>query len=279
MNTLYSTYKNKVVVVAGGASGIGEHLVRQLSPFASHIVIVDRNKKLGTTLAKQLNGSLTAKIDYENVEMTDSVKVKKVLVSINKSVGPIDYFFNTAGIFMAGEMRDTPIENWNAVMDANISPMINGSSIMYEIMQKNGHGHIVNFASAAGLMPIPIMSIYGATKHAIVGMTLGLRMEAASFNIKISVACPTVVNTPLYDTAIYNSVNQPKALKLAKSSKIQTPDVAARKIIRATAQNKPIIHTAVSTKLGKVLFELSPSVYIWATQRLFRYYRETMRSK
>jgi len=279
MNTLYYTYKNKVVVVAGGASGIGEHLVRQLSPFASHVVIVDRNKKLSTALAKQLNGSLTAKIDYENVEMTDSAKVKKTFVSINKSVGPIDYFFNTVGIFMAGEMRDTPIENWNAVMDANILPMINGSSIMYEIMQKNGHGHIVNFASAAGLMPIPIMSIYGATKHAIVGMTLGLRMEAASFNIKVSVACPTVVNTPLYDTAIYNSVNQPKALKLAKSSKIQTPDVAARRIIKATARNKPIIHTAVSTKLGKVLFEFSPSVYIWATQRLFRYYRETMRSK
>lgn len=206
--------------------------------------------------------------------MKDSKATKKLLTRLNSTYGPIDYFFNTAGIFMAGEMRDTPVENWHRVMESNIQPIINGTAFIYEIMQKNGHGHIVNFASAAGLFPVPIMSIYGATKHAIVGLTLGLRIEAKTLNIKVSVVCPTIVNTPLYDTAIYNNFKKSKALQFFKNDKIQKPELAASRIIRLTAQNKAIIHTALSTHLGWMLYRFSPSLYTAGAQRFIKMYRQ-----
>ena len=274
MSNVHNNFKNKVIIVAGGASGIGEHLVRQLSLFGKTVIILDHNKKAGIVLAKQLIGTTIGEVVFEAVEMTNTKAVKKLLIHLDSTYGPVDYFFNTAGIFMAGEIRDTPVENWHKVMESNLRPIINGTAIVYEIMQKNGHGHIINFASAAGLFPVPIMSIYGATKFAIVGMTLGLRIEAKTLNIKVSVVCPTIVNTPLYDTAIYNKVHKLKALKFFKNSKIQTPEIAAWRIIKATASNKPIIHTAMSTRLGWALYRLYPSLYIAGSRRFIKMYRQ-----
>jgi len=277
MSTIYAAFKDKVIIVAGGASGIGEHLVRQLSSFGKTVIILDRNKKAGASLAKELTTEITGDVIFETIEMTDSKAVSKLLNNLNSKYGPIDYFFNAAGIFMAGEMRDTPVENWHKVMEGNLQPIINGTTSVYEIMQNNGHGHIINFASAAGLFPVPIMSIYGATKHAIVGLTLGLRIEAKTLNIKASVVCPTVVNTPLYDTAIYNNVDIQKALRTLKNPKIQKPELAASRIIKATAQNKAVIHTAFSTKLGWALYRISPELYISASRRFITKYRKSER--
>ena len=277
MSTIYAAYKDKVIIVAGGASGIGEHLVRQLSSFGKTVIILDRNKKTGAAIAKELTTEITGQVIFEAIDMTKAKAVTTLLTSLNKKYGPVDYFFNAAGIFMAGEMRDTPVENWHTVMESNLQPIINGTTSMYDIMQKNGHGHIINFASAAGLFPVPIMSIYGASKHAIVGLTLGLRIEAKTLNIKASVVCPTVVNTPLYDTAIYNNVDIAKALRTLKSPKIQKPKLAASRIIKATAQNKAVIHTAFSTRLGWALYRISPELYISASRRFITKYRKSVR--
>jgi len=276
--TIYTAFKDKVIIVAGGASGIGEHLVRQLSSFGKTVIILDRNKNAGTELAKELKNNLSAEVIFETIDMTDSKKLDVLLTKLNNNYGPIDYFFNAAGIFMAGEMRDTPVENWHTVMESNLQPIINGTTSIYEIMQQNGHGHIINFSSAAGLFPVPIMSIYGSTKFAILGMSLGLRIEAETLNVKVSVACPTVVNTPLYDTAIYNRVDKSKALKFFKGPSIQTPEVAASRIIKATASNKAIIHTAMSTRLGWMLYRFSPSLYIAGSRRFIKIYRQKGRT-
>jgi len=278
MSTIYKAFKDKVIIVAGGASGIGEHLVRQLSSFGKTVIILDRNKKAGKQLAQDLTNDITGTVIFESIEMNDTKKVESLLNKLNKTYGPIDYFFNTAGSFMAGEMRDTPVENWLKITDLNLPPQINGAALMYEIMQENGHGHIVNFASAAGLFPVPIMSIYGSTKFAIVGMSLGMRIEAKTLNINVSVACPTVINTPLYDTAIYNNVKKDKALKYFKDAKIQTPEIAASRIIKATASNKAIIHTAFSTRVGWMLYRFSPSLYVKVSRRVIKLYRRKGRS-
>jgi len=274
MSTIYTAFKDKVIIVAGGGSGIGEQLVRQLSSFGKTVIILDRDKKNSTMLAKKLTSRVSAEVVFESIEMTQTKTLDKLLNRLNHKYGPIDYFFNAAGIFMAGEMRDTATDNWHKVMESNLQPIINGTASMYAIMQKNGHGHIINFASAAGLFPVPIMSIYGATKHAIVGLTLGLRIEAKSLNIKASVVCPTIVNTPLYDTAIYNKVKTQKALRFFKKSNVQKPKLAAHRIIAATARNKAVIHTATSTRVAWIVYRISPSLYITGARRFITLYRK-----
>jgi short-subunit dehydrogenase len=269
-----ATFKNKVVIVAGGASGMGKEVVRQLAEVASRVIILDRNKHAGTELAT----SMPESVMFRAVEMTNSDEVTHILREINKEMGPIDYFFNFAGSFLGGEMRDTPVADWHEIMEKNVAPAINGTVAIYDLMQKNGRGHIVNVASAAGLFPVPAMSIYGGSKSAVIGLSLGLRLEAKTFNIKVSVVCPTIVQTPLYDTAIYNGLDRPKALDLLKNHiKVQQPDVAARRIIKGVIKNKPIIHTALSTHLAWGLYRISPSLYIALSRRSLKLYRRTLR--
>ncbi|MDB5180722.1 MAG: oxidoreductase [Candidatus Saccharibacteria bacterium] len=274
MSSIYTAYKDKIIVVAGGASGIGEHIVRQLSVFAKTVIIMDRNKKAGTTIAKDL----ASEVFVEQVEMKDTKDVQKVLNRINSKYGPIDYFFNTAGTFLAGEIRDTPVEDWHLIAERNLQPIINGTATVYEIMRDNGHGHIINVASAAGLFIVPAMSIYGATKAAVVSLSLGLRLEAKTLNIKVSVVCPTVVETPLYETAMYDGIDKEKALDYLKKSKAQQPQKAARRIIEATAKNKAIIHTAHSTLFAWALYRFSPTLYIATARRFVTLYRKSLRS-
>jgi short-subunit dehydrogenase len=275
MSSIYSTYKDKIIVVAGGASGIGEHLVRQLSVFAKIVIIMDRNKKASVRISKELSGEVA----IEPVEMTNTKDVQRVLKRVNKKYGQIDYFFNTAGSFLAGEMRDTPVEDWHKITEINLQPIINGTAAIYDIMQANGHGHIINVASSAGLFPVPAMSIYGSTKYAVVGLSLGLRIEAKTLNINVSVVCPTIVETPLYDTAIYDGVDKSKALNFLKhNARVQQPQKTASRIIASTAKNRAIIHTARSTRLAWALYRFSPQLYIVASRRFITLYRKTLRT-
>lgn len=271
-----TSYEHKIIVVAGGASGMGEHLVRQVSAVAGHILILDRNTSAGEALANELGDT----VSFTSLEMTDAAAVKKVLQIINGKYERIDYFFNFAGTFLAGEIRDTPLSDWNAIFKSNIEPIINGTTAIYEIMQKNGFGHIINVASSAGLFPVPIMNIYGATKSAIVSLTLGLRMEAKTFGIKASVVCPTIVETPLYDTALYAGLNKKKALSYLKNrAHVQQPQQAAKQILKKVAKNRTIIHTSRSTQVGWAVFRLSPALYMYFAKKYITLYRRTFRKK
>ena len=272
----YKSYKDKLVVVAGGASGMGEQLVRQIAGYARQVIVLDRNKAAGTSIVATLGN----KVSFKVVEMTNTNAVRRTLQQINKKHGPIDYFFNFAGSFLAGEIRDTPVSYWNKIATSNIEPIVNGTTAIYEIMRNNGTGHIINVASSAGLFPVPIMSIYGATKSSIVSLTLGLRMEAKTFNIKASVVCPTIVETPLYDSALYAGLNKAKALNYLKNrAKVQQPEQAAKQILKKVAKNRAIIHTSASTYIGWAAFRVSPALYMHFAVKYIHLYRKTLRLK
>lgn len=274
MKQYLNTYRDKIVVVAGGTSGMGEQLALQLKPVAKAIIIMGRSETAGARLIELLRPVGT----FRKVEMKDHQQVSEILNQVSQLHGDIDYFFNFAGTFLAGEIRDTTVDDWHTIYDNNILPITHGTAAIYDIMRRQGNGHIINVASAAGLFPVPVMNIYGSTKSAVVSMTLGLRMEAKSFGIDVSVVCPTIVKTPLYDTALYDGVDKAKALDLLKKKlKVQTPETAAERILQRVTRNKAIIHTSISTKLGWALYRISPALYLRVASRVFTSYRESLR--
>lgn len=272
---MHTSYSDKVVVVTGGASGIGKEIVSQLADKGSRVVIVGRTRKTGVQFVKELKKRGHA-VDFELVDMTHEKDVKHMFKRIVATYGKIDYFYNNAGIFMGGEIRDTKLSNWHEVASNNINATMNGSHYAYQQMLRQGSGHIVNVASAAGLFPVPAMGIYGSTKFMIVGLTNALRNEAKEFGVRVSVVCPTVVNTPLYDTAIYNKLDERKALK--SRGALQTPEVAAKKIIRGVHRNKAVIHTSISTQATWVLYRIAPSIYNFGARRILKLYRKKLRA-
>jgi len=266
---------DSVVVVTGGASGIGKEIVNQIVPLGAKVIIVGRTRKTGHDFLKDLKHR-GYHADFEHVDMLDTKKVEHMFTSIVKKYGKIDYMFNNAGIFMAGEIRDTKLDDWYKVMNNNIFSTVNGTHYAYQQMLKQGNGHIVNIASAAGLFPVPIMGIYGATKFAIVGLTNELRNEAKTLGIQVNAVCPSIINTPLYDTATYNDLNKTKALKTRGA--LQTPEQAAKKILRGVRRNKATIHTSVATHGIWILYRIAPWAYNIGARRVIALYRKKLRT-
>jgi len=270
-----NTFDNKVVIVTGGASGIGKEIVNQIVPEGAKVIIFGRTRKTGRKFVKDLKQrGYTA--NFEHVDMLDAKRVEQKFKHVVKHYGRIDYMFNNAGIFMGGEIRDTELDNWYKVMNNNIFATVNGTHFAYQQMLKQRSGHIVNVASTAGLIPVPAMGIYGATKFAIVGLTNELRNEAKAFGIKVSVVCPSVINTPLYDTAIYNDVDKDKALKGREA--LQTPESAAKKILRGVRRNKPVIMTSVSNHIAWLVYRITPALYDVGARRALKLYRKKLRT-
>jgi len=267
-------FHRKVIVITGGASGIGKELVIKFAEKGAKVVIVDKNQKASAGLVRELL-SLKYKVSADSVDMTNAAHVEALFERLIKTHKRIDYFINNAGIFMGGEIRDTKLDNWYRVMRNNIDATLNGTHYAYQQMLKQKSGHIINIASAAGLFPVPAMSIYGSTKFAIVGLTQALRNEAKDLGINVSVVCPGIVATPLYNTAIYNNLDEEKAVELF--NKTQSAEKAAQHIIKGIERNKGTIHTTLSAKMAWGVYRLAPWAYNLFAQHSHRTFRRSLR--
>ena len=116
--------------------------------------------------------------------------------------GRIDGIFNNAGIGVGGDALELNVGHYDRCIDVNIRGVVHGVVAAYPLMAAQGSGLIVNTASAAGLLPIPLMGPYAMTKHAVVGLSESLRVEAAEHGVQVSVLCPTAIETPLLDSDI-----------------------------------------------------------------------------
>lgn len=270
------SFKEAVTIITGGASGIGKELARQLAKSGSRVIIVDRNGTAGAETVREFErDELT--VAFKQVDMIDEPSVREMVREVITDYGRLDIMINGAGIFMGGEFRDSPIADWHKVATNNILSVMNGTHHAYQAMVEQGYGAIVNIGSAAGLFPVPAMGIYGSSKFAVVGMSVALRNEAKDLGVNVSVVCPTVVNTPLYDTATYHNVRIKELLRARGT--LQTSETAAERILKGMSKNRGVIHTSFSTKFAWLVYRIVPGVYHFFSQRVVRKYRRNYRTE
>ena len=190
--------------------------------------------------------------------------------------------FNNAGIGIGGEVRLYELEDWNRVLDVNLRGVIHGVQAAYPIMLRQGFGHIVNTASMAGLLPTPLVVGYGATKHAVVGLSTSLRVEAAPAGVRVSVLCPGVIRTPaLIDGGKFGKLLQPVPQEtqrdLWEAQRPMDPNRFAEKALRAVARNRAIIIIPWWWRIGWWVNRLSPSLGLWLATWATRRNLETVK--
>ena len=250
----------KVAIVTGGASGIGRAICGELVQQNVFVIIADLNIHAGVILEEKLNNK-TVNARYVYLDVTDFESVERLLTDIYDEFGRIDYLFNNAGMAMYGELYHMTIENWKEIMDVNLWGVINGTQIGYNLMKKQGFGHIVNTASAAGLGPSPISSAYATTKHAVVGLTTSLHYEAEEYGIKVSALCPTFVDTPIFEEAKAIHMNKTVLTKQLKKQKMMSPEKLAKITLRGIHKNKPIICPMPMRGMMDIFFTLFPPAH------------------
>lgn len=125
--------------------------------------------------------------------------------------------FNNAGTAIQGETRDLAVHHWRNVIEVNLLGVIHGAISAYSVMEKQGHGQIVNISSLAGLIPVPKEIPYCTSKWAIVGFSNSLRVEGADLGFKVNLVCPGMMQTPIHEsTAVVNVDKDKLTLPMAK---------------------------------------------------------------
>jgi NAD(P)-dependent dehydrogenase (short-subunit alcohol dehydrogenase family) len=233
------TAVQQVAIVTGGASGIGEALCHALAARGALVIVADINAAGAEDVAAAIRAR-GGQAAAQQADVADPDSVGRLVQQTVAAHQRLDYMFNNAGIAVTADARDYRIEHWHRVIGVNLLGVIYGVQAAYPIMARQGHGHIVNTASLAGLVPYPTNLPYTTTKHAVVGLSLALRAEAADLGVKVSVICPGTVRSGIYAASPTLNVRD-EQLSGALPFKLMEADAAARRILAGVARNQPII--------------------------------------
>jgi len=184
--------RDRVIVITGGARGIGLATATALHNLGAKVAIGDidevRVKESGAALGLDVYGRL---------DVTDRQSFSGFLDQVERQLGPIDVLVNNAGVMPLGRVVDEPDAVTRRVLDINVYGVILGSKLALERMVPRASGQVINVASLAGEGYIPGAATYCASKHAVVGFTDTARLEYRKTGVKFSMVLPTFVNTEL----------------------------------------------------------------------------------
>jgi NAD(P)-dependent dehydrogenase (short-subunit alcohol dehydrogenase family) len=232
--TANTSIRDKVVVITGGARGIGFATATALHNLGANVAIGDvdeaKLKESGTALGLDVYGKL---------DVTDPESFSSFLDDVERQLGPLDVLINNAGIMPAGKVIDEPDTLTRRILDINAYGVILGSKLAAQRMVPRGTGHIINIASLAGESPTPGLATYCASKYAVLGFTDSARIEYRNTGVHFSSVLPTFTNTEL--------ISGTSGAKLLRNAE---PEEIANAIIGLIS--KPAARVAVTRIAGVV---------------------------
>ena len=195
----------KVAIITGGASGLGEATVRRLAGMGARVAIFDMNESRGSAVAAELG----ANVSYHNVNVSSEESVQAAIAAVMARHGALHICCNYAGIANAiktlGKQGAFPLAEFNKVIQVNLVGTFNVLRLAAEQMAKNepvnrdgGRGVIINTASVAAYEGQIGQAAYSASKGGVVGMTLPIARDLASYGIRVNTIVPGLINTPLF---------------------------------------------------------------------------------
>jgi NAD(P)-dependent dehydrogenase (short-subunit alcohol dehydrogenase family) len=222
--------KDKVVVVTGGASGIGKALCERFAKEGARgVCVADLDEAAGRKVAESIGGL------FVRCDVSDEAQIKNVIAEAERRFGPIDLFCSNAGIFFTDEgglAAGASNDQWNKIWNVNVMAHVFAARALLPAMIARGSGYFMNTASAAGLLSQIGSATYSVTKHAAVGFAESLAITHGDQGIGVSVLCPQGVYTKM--TAGQGETPQ------ANDGMLQPEDVA-QCVVEALAENRFMI--------------------------------------
>ena len=187
----------KVIVIMGASSGIGEATARLLARKGAKLVIAARRQERLIAIKKELP---EATILVQQADVTKEEEVQRVIKLTMEKYGRIDVLFNNAGVMPTAPLIEAPKGEWRQMLDINIIGVLNGIAAVLPIMVEQKSGQIITTDSVAGHVVYPDSAVYCGTKFAVRAIMEGLRQEQRENNIKSTIISPGAVQTELYQT-------------------------------------------------------------------------------
>ena len=205
-------FVGKVILITGGASGIGKETARQFAKEGAAVIIADINIELGSGVEKELR-DLGYQVEFMCADVTSSEQCVTVVEEIEKRYKKIDVLFNNAGIEISGPLVDFTEADFDRLIAVNLKSVFLCSKFVLKNMIKRGSGVIVNAASVASFLAWPDDAVYSASKAGVMLLTKAMALECAPHSIRVNAIAPGVIDPPMTDRALQNYLNLEAAKK------------------------------------------------------------------
>lgn len=253
---------DKVGLITGAANGIGKALALRLigdghTLFLTDLSLAALEQSFGEHLHEQV---AVAELDVTNAEAWQAV-VSRVV----GDYGRIHTLFNNAGIVKPGWVHQTPIADIDAQVDVNLKGILYGIRTVSEQMVKQGHGHIINTVSLAGVSPVPGIGVYAATKHGVRGMSLSAALELRDKGVYVSAVCPDLVSTNMLTEQLHR---EETAVTFSGSKTPLTPDDVVNAILKVMRTKQLEIGVPESRRLLARLVSFFPQLGLWSQKMI-----------
>ncbi|SON56760.1 Cyclopentanol dehydrogenase [Hartmannibacter diazotrophicus] len=193
--------KDRVAIVTGAGSGIGQGGAQIMAREGAHVVVVDRNLERARDTVDMIaaaGGSAEAK----GIDVTNDEAMATLVEDVRGRHGRIDILHNHAGIQVEGTLESVSVEGFDASLAVNVRAHFIGARLVMPAMRALGKGVILNTSSSSGVFYDREMIAYTTSKHAVVAMTRQIAADYARFNIRVNALCPGWVDTPFNDPFI-----------------------------------------------------------------------------
>jgi NAD(P)-dependent dehydrogenase (short-subunit alcohol dehydrogenase family) len=265
-------FAQKVAVVTGAGSGIGQALAIELARRGARLAISDVDIE-GLARTEESVRSLGAPVKTDRLDVTEREAVVAYADAVQAHFGVVNQIYNIAGIAFMGDIEVTEFKDLERVMDIDFWGVVNGTKAFLPHLLASGDGHVINMSSMFGLFAVQGQAAYNSAKFAVRGFTEALRQEmvVAGHPVKVTCIHPGYIKTPLIQNASAAADLNINALDtIFQKVAVTSPQRAAKIILNAVAKNKARVLPGADAKLSDFVVRSTGSGYMRLFGPLYR---------
>lgn len=237
----YPSLRERVVVVTGGASGIGEAIVEAFAANSAQVALLDVQQEAGQALAARIEKSGAARPLFLACDLTDTAALVRSVEAILQRFGKVDVLVNNAGNDTRHAIEEVTPEFWDRTMAVNLKHQFFMTQAVLPAMRQAGRGSIINMSSIAWVIPSTNVPVYVTAKAAIVGMTKTLAHELGPHGIRVNCVMPGAIATERQKRLWFTPEYQAEILAAQSLKRLLTPEEVARLVLFLAADDSSAI--------------------------------------